>query len=665
MSHAQTVFATHEDEQIEARKQNFQSGRELLLHKGVPFDPDELLHDHWSKHLRDALASMPQMRESRYEKKPLKGTYFADTLYLPEHVQLDGHTIIVANYVVFEGKRPLIKGHFDLNIFPANPIGVLGTSLAATLRKHSKILDVSLRARNQLPSFALIKDSSLPSAVITFDVSGAKPRAVQPPRRSLTALRRASWVGLTPALLQSQDTSGDTGTTGATGTPGSAGTNGTNPPKAGNGDCSNVANESNNGEKGIDDGAGTPGGDGGTGAQGGPGGNGGTINATIPDGDFNQYQFIANGGTGGLGGEGGAGGLGGSGGRGGDGGDGVACSCSVGNGGNSGLGGNAASGGRGADGGKGGTGGNGGSITVSLPAGSPGATTSNSGGNGGQGGAGGAGGAAGHAGVGGTPGIGGIACGVTGATGFTGEPGFTATTGASGNAGPLGDPGTAGPTPSVTFRSPSGGGGGVPDPGGCVDGGGRFTRDDGGGGTDGCSPVIIDTTGQGIQLTSAADGVSFDMTGSGQKLQMAWTAPGSQVAFLALPGTGGIVQNGTQLFGNFTPQPPSSTPNGFAALAVYDQADHGGNGDGLIDQIDQVFSSLRLWIDENHDGVCQSEELHTLQELGVFSIDLKYGLTGRRDQFGNLFRFQSKVDSNIEGESQVGRKAYDVFFVTK
>jgi hypothetical protein len=142
---------------------------------------------------------------------------------------------------------------------------------------------------------------------------------------------------------------------------------------------------------------------------------------------------------------------------------------------------------------------------------------------------------------------------------------------------------------------------------------------------------------------------------------MAWTAPGANNAFLTLPGADGLVHNGTQLFGNHTPQPPSGTPNGFAALAVYDDLKNGGNGDGVIDSRDAVFASLRLWIDANHDGISQPEELHTLPSLGVYSISLNYKWTGRRDQYGNLFRYRAQVNPGYP--TNTGRMTYDVFFI--
>jgi len=68
--------------------------------------------------------------------------------------------------------------------------------------------------------------------------------------------------------------------------------------------------------------------------------------------------------------------------------------------------------------------------------------------------------------------------------------------------------------------------------------------------------------------------------------------------------------------------------------------------------------TLRLWIDINHDGISQPEELFTLPQLGVHKISLRYHFSYRRDQFGNQFRYRSRIDDDG------ARMCYDVFFVT-
>jgi hypothetical protein len=178
------------------------------------------------------------------------------------------------------------------------------------------------------------------------------------------------------------------------------------------------------------------------------------------------------------------------------------------------------------------------------------------------------------------------------------------------------------------------------------------------------TPIVIDTDGTGFHLTSGASGVSFDLNGDGTPRLMSWTALGSGNAWLALPGPDGKITSGRQLFGNYTPQPPSPNPNGFLALAVYDTPEAGGNGDGVIDSRDAVWSRLRLWIDKNHDGISQPEELYTLSSLGVYSLALQYTETPFTDQFGNKFRYKGTV--NPEGQpnsDRVDRKMYDVFLV--
>jgi hypothetical protein len=179
------------------------------------------------------------------------------------------------------------------------------------------------------------------------------------------------------------------------------------------------------------------------------------------------------------------------------------------------------------------------------------------------------------------------------------------------------------------------------------------------------SPIIVDTTGGGFKLTSPDDGVLFDMAGNGRLVQMAWTSAGSGNAFLALDRNhNGKIDNGKELFGNFTQQPPSPSRNGFSALAEFDKPENGGNGDGVIDQRDAVFPQLLLWIDANHDGVSQPEELHSLPDLGVYSISLHYRDDKHyEDQYGNWFHYQAALNPDpLDGTSKDGRLTYDVFF---
>ena len=180
------------------------------------------------------------------------------------------------------------------------------------------------------------------------------------------------------------------------------------------------------------------------------------------------------------------------------------------------------------------------------------------------------------------------------------------------------------------------------------------------------TPILVDVLGDGLSLTNPTNGVSFDLDTDGVPEQLSWISVSSDDAWLALDRNGnGLIDNGSELFGNFTPQPNpplGEERNGFLALAEYDKPSHDGNSDGIITDLDAIFTSLRLWRDINHNGVSEASELLSLQTVGLKTLELSYKTSKYVDQHGNQFRYRAKVkDTN---GAQAGRWAWDVFLIS-
>ena len=105
-----------------------------------------------------------------------------------------------------------------------------------------------------------------------------------------------------------------------------------------------------------------------------------------------------------------------------------------------------------------------------------------------------------------------------------------------------------------------------------------------------------------------------DLLASGEPVSTAW--PSARDGLLALDRNGnGRIDDGTELFGESTAGRERS--DGFAALAELD-----ANGDGILDRRDPGFAHLVVWRDRNRDGKSTPEELASLDEVGVRSLDV-------------------------------------------
>ncbi|MBR1778038.1 MAG: hypothetical protein IJ752_05580 [Alphaproteobacteria bacterium] len=70
--------------------------------------------------------------------------------------------------------------------------------------------------------------------------------------------------------------------------------------------------------------------------------------------------------------------------------------------------------------------------------------------------------------------------------------------------------------------------------------------------------------------------------------------------------------------------------NGFEALADLDS-----NKDGVFDGDDDAFGEVMVWQDKNQNGIAEYDELQSLEESGITSINLDYQNQSVTDTNGN------------------------------
>ncbi len=165
-------------------------------------------------------------------------------------------------------------------------------------------------------------------------------------------------------------------------------------------------------------------------------------------------------------------------------------------------------------------------------------------------------------------------------------------------------------------------------------------------------PLAFDLDGDGLETTaiSADNTTLFDHDGDGVRTGTGWLK--GDDGFLALDRNGnGTIDNGGELFGVDTvlangPNAGLKARSGFEALADLDS-----NGDHLFDAQDAAYGDVRMWRDLNQDGISQADELQTLAEAGIASINLNAIATNIRLAGGNV---QTAAGTYTRTDGQTG-----------
>ncbi|WP_343362819.1 calcium-binding protein [Neisseria meningitidis] len=164
-------------------------------------------------------------------------------------------------------------------------------------------------------------------------------------------------------------------------------------------------------------------------------------------------------------------------------------------------------------------------------------------------------------------------------------------------------------------------------------------------------PLALDLDGDGIETvaTKGFSGSLFDHNRDGIRTATGWVSADDGLLVRDLNGNG-IIDNGAELFGDNTKLADGSfAKHGYAALAELDS-----NGDNIINAADAAFQTLRVWQDLNQDGISQANELRTLEELGIQSLDLAYKDVNKNLGNGNTLAQQGSYTKTNGTTAKMG-----------
>jgi hypothetical protein len=149
-------------------------------------------------------------------------------------------------------------------------------------------------------------------------------------------------------------------------------------------------------------------------------------------------------------------------------------------------------------------------------------------------------------------------------------------------------------------------------------------------------------------MTAPDRGVAFDLDGDGVRERIPWTEAGAEVAFLALDVDGdGAITSGRELFGGRTL--PGVTNGCNALIRTFEAGEELRSGS--IHEGHRLYEQLLLWVDRNHDGRSQPDELRPAR-ASFTAIGLGYTGHWGWDAHGNRVRWEGWAQRRTAGPEQ-------------
>ena len=166
-------------------------------------------------------------------------------------------------------------------------------------------------------------------------------------------------------------------------------------------------------------------------------------------------------------------------------------------------------------------------------------------------------------------------------------------------------------------------------------------------------PLILDLNNDKTFTSSINGNTHFDFNGDGFLEKTGWVSSGDGLLVRDI-NKNAQIDNGSELFGDQTVLKDGTiAKSGFEALSDLDD-----NKDNVIDSKDSSFSELLVWKDENADGITQSNELYTLSDLNIKSIDLSSTNLNVVDSQGNLVNRSAEFTFGDNTRNSIGEISF-------